>query len=95
MTAVWRSPDGNAIRYQFEPDDGVYEVTNTSMGETEVDDVPTDWVTLVPEPRWKHLDGTECDSMEDEIIYAYPVCVKHRKTTHRATPAQGKEYENG
>jgi hypothetical protein len=44
-TRVWISPDGEAIRYQFETEDH-HEVSAYNEGETWVDGVPAGWTEL-------------------------------------------------
>jgi hypothetical protein len=43
---VWRSPDGQAIRYQCDPEAEIFEVDSVIAGEREVDSVPGDWKEL-------------------------------------------------
>jgi hypothetical protein len=43
---VWRSPDGQAIRYQCDPETEIFEVDSVIAGEREVDSVPADWKEL-------------------------------------------------
>jgi hypothetical protein len=48
VITVWRSPDGEAIRYQCDPEAEIFEVTETDEGETVVGHVPGDWPELTP-----------------------------------------------
>jgi hypothetical protein len=43
---VWRSPDGQAIRYQCDPESEIFEANSIDLGERSVLGVPPDWKEL-------------------------------------------------
>jgi hypothetical protein len=43
---VWRSPDGQALRYQCDPESEIFEVNSIDLGERLVIGVPADWKEL-------------------------------------------------
>ena len=48
MVQVWRNPDGRRLRFQFEEEAPVFEVSADTEGESEIESgyVPGDWIEL-------------------------------------------------
>lgn len=50
---VWASPDGDALRFTWDTDEGIYEVSGEDLNSNEVGEVPAGWVRLTPEGEGK------------------------------------------